>query len=94
MVLPHHHIDPLPESAVPLAELAVLISVIRMVELVFLPQEPQRHPLAAKLLVDVGEVGHGPLVIGGRPRRVQLRLQGGIVQGRIQGPTNPGHLGS
>jgi hypothetical protein len=61
--LPHRALQPFRERLIVLAELCIAVGLpIRELRLIFLPQQRQRHTLAAQLLMNATVIGLG---IGG-----------------------------
>ena len=84
--LAHHDVEALAPHTVALAELAVL-QPLGVLVLVLLPQQRQRHPLAAALGVDLSPVRNGALDIGlNRRDGEQARFERGLVERLGQRP--------
>ena len=95
VLLAHHHVELRRPRPVQLAEPAVL-HPLGMRLLVLLPQQRERHPLAAKLAVNAAPVGHRkPGLTRHRHRpREQPPLELGIVERLRQRPAQPRLLGA
>jgi hypothetical protein len=78
--LPHRYVQGLGIPLVPLAEVAVLIAVFRMISLVLLPQKHQRHTLAPQFPMYVRPVRCNKCAPTARIGRIQTRLKLSVIE--------------